>query len=401
MGTKQRETRVLTDSLLKAVRRCPRLYWLRYTRELVPVRTAVPLVWGTLGHLLVGKLYELARDNTPAEAKVMAPKAVVATADQWLERMVQEAREVMASKAFGLDGNLEAETHEAASKMREEALSVVTHYMGSTWLEDLDRWEVLLVEVPFQVPLPDALDRRHPWWVFRGKIDLVARERDTGLVVMADHKFTSREAEGYAAELDTDTQPQGYLYAGTVLATTPAHLRRPGDAPDWPPVTPAPSRFVHNIIRRTAPAEPPLLKGRKKPTLSQARTLVTTEALYRKALDRHGLDPEPYQETLDRLRKAPHAFVYRRSPNIGPEELVRWAREALVTARTVAKVERDGDQAAVRHEGTCRQIAKRCPYIPLCWGQEEAALVHFRHEVRHVELEPEEDPPEAEGGHGW
>lgn len=378
--------RVITDSLLKAVRRCPRLYWLRYRRELVPARTAIPLRWGSLAHELTGGLYELAWGLSAEEAERRAEAHLQELADRWLAQAVAQAEEISLSPRYSLEGDLVAETKREAEELAEEALAVVRHYARTKWREDLQRWLVLYVEAPFEVPLPSRDDRRHPCLVYRGRWDLVVQEVATSRVLLVDHKFTTREVEGYAAELDSDTQGQAYLYAATVLATLPPHLRRPEDRPVWPDNVPVPGGFLHNIIRRSVPQEPPLLKGRKKPALSVARSLVTTEALYWQAIKRHGLDAADYQDVLERLRLAPVEFNLRRQPNIGPVELTRWAREAVHTAGTVATIDRQGETEAIRHTGACRQISRRCPYIPLCHGLEEAALPLFRREVAHVEL---------------
>lgn len=378
--------RAITDSLLKTVRKCPRAYWVRYRRELVPIRTAIPLRWGSLAHELTGGLYELAQDHPAEVAQSRAKGHLQEIAERWVDTAVAQAEEVVESRAFVLDGDLVGETRQASEAMAQEAFEVVSYYARTQWRRDLERWLVLWVEAPFEVPLPSRNDQRHPFLVYRGRWDLVVQELETKRVLLVDHKFTSREVEGYAAELDSDTQGHAYLYAGTVLATLPVRLRRQEDRPVWPENLPPPGGFLHNIIRRSVPQEPPLLKNRKKPTLSTARSLVTTELLYWHAIKRHGLDPADYAEVLERLRLAPQEHHLRRQPNIGPVELTRWAREAVQTAQTVASIDRGGEEVAVRHSQACRQIGRRCPYIPLCHGQEETALPLFRREVAHVEL---------------
>ena len=81
----------------------------------------------------------------------------------------------------------------------------------------------------------------------------------------------------------------------------------------------------------------------------------------------------------------------RSEPNIGGDEIVRWAFETAAIMRDVRLCERD-ERQAYRNSKSCRRIGRsRCPYIPLCYGDPTDArtLSQFRHEQAHIELADE------------
>jgi PD-(D/E)XK nuclease superfamily len=383
-----------TNSMLGTFLDCRMRYVWRYLRELVPITFAVPLVWGDLGHRLIEMLYRV-------EPGLLVWGDVEAAAAKWIDGKVDTVRGTLDAQPFGDqlgDARLETVRSEA-TEIADEVLAVLAHYRDTRVALDWQEYDFHMVEQTFRVPLPTVDGRRHAQWSFAGKWDLVATRRATGVCKLWDHKFSKRRLEELQIEGDTDTQPLGYMYGATFLATTQARLLRPGDAPLWSASIPTPQGFVHNWIRRAVPTEPGLLAKRKSPTLSKAKTHVTTTALYRQAIARHNLDESDYADHLAWLGQNEPSFVRRSEPNIGGDEIVRWAFETAAAMRDVRLVERD-ERQAYRNPKSCRRIGRsRCPYIPLCYGDPTDArtLSQFRHEQAHIELADEPDENDTEG----
>ena len=161
---------------------CPRKY--RYSKVLrirpVSERTAVSL--GTLGHAALEAYY---RDGTnPA-------KAFREVAERWKAEQ-------------GIEGDEELDRKIDAME------EVLEHYPG--WVADKDTFEVLNVEVPFQVAFGKGRGR----FVLNGRFDLVVRA-NTGLWIL-DHKFVSSFLPD--AELDTNLQVTLYTLAASHLWPT-------------------------------------------------------------------------------------------------------------------------------------------------------------------------------------
>lgn len=378
-----------TNSLLSAFADCRMRYVWRYERELVPITFAVPLTWGDLAHRLIEILYRVRPED------LVWAGMVETAAEKWIESKVETVRKAAAAQPFGdqLGSARVDETRERARQIADEVLAVLAHYRDTRLADDWRRYTFHMVEQTFNVPLPTIDGRRHSQWRFAGKLDIVASDRDSGMCKIWDHKFSTRNLEELQVDADTDTQPLGYLYAATFLATTKPRLFRPGDSPLWSSSIPTPRGFVHNWIRRSVPAEPPLLANRKSATLSRDKRLVTTVPLYRQAIARHGLDPADYADHLAWLAKNEQTFVRRTEPNIGGDEIVRWTQETAAAIREVRLVQRD-ERQAYRNPHACRRIGRsRCPYIPLCFGDPTDARVlsQFRHERAHVELYDENE----------
>lgn len=85
-----------------------------------------------------------------------------------------------------------------------------------------------------------------------------------------------------------------------------------------------PLRFKLNVIRKEIPTEPTLLV---RGGLSQAKTQLTTPALYRQALDKYGLDPTEYSEYLQWLEERDDPYCRRYTTTRSAHELDRFEKD--------------------------------------------------------------------------
>jgi hypothetical protein len=98
-----------------------------------------------------------------------------------------------------------------------KARAMVTGYTAA-W--DDANVEVLDVEREFQLPLIDDLGLEHPHWLRGGKIDLVLRWRESGAIVVVDHKTSGEDVSvgsTYRKRLILNGQASQYMHAARAL----------------------------------------------------------------------------------------------------------------------------------------------------------------------------------------
>lgn len=380
--------RVATNSMIATAKRCRKKFVWRYVEGLVPARGARAPGFGSLFHLLINVLLRrgLDVDFSPAVNLWRVEK---------VEAAVEHANQV--KQKFGFeDAGIIAKVEEDCASIAREAIELAAYYRDSVLSPEEQRYEVLWTEQRFSVPLTDRQDRRHKTWRFDGKWDAVLRERASGRVVIRDFKTTTRSPADFAALAELDTQPIGYMYAGLYLQTldrplaTRCDIRRDGapdispDAPYWPADVDPPAGFELEIIRKKIPKEPPLLKTKR---LSKRQGIDTTAELYRRAIDRHGLDPADYADVLGRLERRGPAFHLRTQVALGGAEIRRWAEETRQCLEDLRVLELHPERAYRADPATCtNQYGRRCEYHSLCFGDEQLARADFVRRPIHSEL---------------
>jgi len=373
------EKRVATNSMLATGRRCREKYAWRYVDGLAPAKTSKAPSFGSLFHELVRGLWNGGEQFTP-----------VAAVERWRSQIIEDAKthaeQVKATLGIADEG-IVVSAEEQAAKIAGECLPLFTFYRDTVWAHERDRFEAVFVEQNFNVPMLTRDQRRHPVWRLQGKLDLVLRDKSNGQVVVRDYKTTVRQPTDMAMLLEIDTQPVMYFFASLYLATHRGVDAR--DQPQWPEGLPGASAFELEIIRKKVPQEPPLLK---RGGLSKAQNIDTTAELFRRAIDRHGLDPADYADILERLEKRGPAFHYRHRVAVGPDELERWMTETRFVLEDLRRVELHRDESYRADSMVCRnQYGRLCEYHALCYGDREMAMADFVRKAPHVELSEDEE----------
>jgi hypothetical protein len=148
-------------------------------------------------------------------------------------------------------------------------------------------WEILAVEYPFVINLPDPAGAASPYDI-KGKIDLVVRNRDNGTIWVVDHKSGANLPD--QMDLEIDDQFGLYVWA----------LNQPGHD-KW-----TPTGAIHNAARTTRNvADKPGYVGKSQPqTLDQRhrRTYLNRADVELKAiaLDAWAVASNAYPTTDDR-----------------------------------------------------------------------------------------------------
>lgn len=175
----------LTNSARACFMNCPRRFQFTYVYGLAPRRQPVPLLVGTLFHEELDILYSSRNFDEAA-----------------MRARVAEACE----KAASWEG-MSAEESDELWGQRPVVCGLVRGYAARYLKEDLEKWEVVESEGSFEAPLPGG-------WTYRGKKDLVVRDRKDGRLYLVEHKTAGRLDASYVAKLPLDNQILGYAWSG-------------------------------------------------------------------------------------------------------------------------------------------------------------------------------------------
>jgi hypothetical protein len=304
---------VVTNSMLKSFRRCPRQFYYKYVQRLKPkMDKSRPLKMGTWMHSLLEEYY--AGRDWKAKHKELSRR---------YSDLFDEEKEHL--------GDL---PHDCARLM----LSYLWHY-GANKDDPFHGWDVEEVEFMIEAPLM-------PNVVLRGKVDLAARDR-FGLWLI-DHK-NMKSFPDFTFRL-LDSQSALYLWL----------MREHGIEVEG---------FIWNYLRTKAPSIPALLKDGTR--LSKAKCDTDYPTLV-KAIRRHELDPEPYRQWLTTLKgdrweqdkiQTSH-FFHRVSLEKNDDMLDRVASEAIHTYERMRAYDWETVDAVERVPD--RSCTFMCSYTELC-----------------------------------
>lgn len=226
---------------------------------------------------------------------------------------------------------------------------VSQNYMTEYHESDVRSIQTIATELRFAIPLYDddilledssdgnflrngALD-----FAYEGTIDLLYFQ--DGLLKFSDHKTVS-SIDRYVNNAVLDRQISRYWWALTALGQGYGYVWQ-GDEVGWVPVkqtqlyeviqNQSPSEFVYNIIGKSAPKPPKILKDK---SISKDKKQNTTLELYKKAIVENGLKFADYTDMLEMLEKQGNKFLRRVS-------VVRSMSECQAAIEDFAKVGRE------------------------------------------------------------
>lgn len=261
-----------SHTMIETAKRCPKKAEYRYVRGYKPLVKGVKLERGTWIHELLAEFYRDAmKHGGPREAGLVAvrEKHDQLVEEKWKPLFDEE------KESFGFD-------------FPDECLWITQRYVEK-WLKQ-DRQQiakVLFVErlIPVKIPeLPIPL---------QFKCDLIYLNK-LGMAVIVDHKVTGSIPDEEDRMLDS----QGPRY---VLGLT-EFLRQRGVLHKVKGVI-----MVYDYIRDRTPAIPTL---NKNGTMSKAN-IDTEWDVYRQALLDNDLDPNDYQDMLDKIARTSKPFFDR------------------------------------------------------------------------------------------
>lgn len=303
----------LTNSARSTFLNCRKKYEFSYVYGLATRRPSIPF--------LVGGLFHAALDRCYSNKFVLDLDKEKSIADKECEKAASQP---------GL-------TPEESDKVWTQAATVVGLLSGykRQWLDqDKAKWDVIEAEGAFEVKLPNG-------WRYRGKTDLVVRDKKTKAVRLVEHKTTSRLDAGYVAKLPLDNQILGYIWAKNQEGLGIKEV-------------------VYNVAR--------------KPTirLKQSETL---DAFCKRLQDEYLLNAATY--------------FYRETLTFDPADVERFREELFRFSAEIDRCEKDKFYYQNTTQCTAYGV---CPFMPLCTGgvNDETLGIFRTKERAHEELPAEE-----------
>jgi PD-(D/E)XK nuclease superfamily len=190
----------LSASRVDTFNLCPRKYYYKYERNIVPAEESIdlPITFGDAIHRSLATLYlGTAFDHVPCPCGSACDYC--------------KAHEIQRIAATFLEfyPNDPDDTRDPRTRIR--GLELLAAYL-SKWKRD--PWRVIAVEVPFELQLSSEL-------TYVGKMDLLV-EQD-GIVRPIDHKTTSRTGYLFDAQFKLSVQITGYVMVASIITGQPVY----------------------------------------------------------------------------------------------------------------------------------------------------------------------------------
>lgn len=368
----QTSAQLVTDSRLKAFRLCKRKHFYAYELGRRPIVDAEALRFGSLWHAGLEGWWSWWRDIKPPEG----PGAV------------ETALAAIRRYAEGLPDDAGVDEWDLA---RAEALLLGYH---ERWALAMWDWEVLAVEERFEAPLVNPVSGQ-PSRTFRlgGKIDALARHRETSEVWLVEHKTAGGDispASDYWPRLRIDGQVSMYYVGAEALGHRVAGC-------------------LYDVVRKpqlrpllaTPESERKMTQGKKCKVCKGAGTDAGTNLSPCDECRGSGWAEAPRlyanqraeDETLDEYKARlqadiaadPNAYFQRAELVRLETDLEEHRRDVWITARHLRDCQLA--EAWPRNPDACTQFNRRCPYFDTCTGAasiEDDGL--YRNTVQHEEL---------------
>jgi hypothetical protein len=297
----------LSWSQVKVWQRCQKQWEYKYQRRLQAVRKSTALYLGSWVHKCLETHY------FKGDWKIGHQEYV----NEW-NKLMDEERAHLSKKYHGTP-----------------LPQIVTRIMKSyLWYYRHQQWEVIAVEIPFEVRLKNNI-------LINGIIDLIIKD-ENGLYWVIDHKTASNIPESGAFHA-MDPQLMVYPWAAKkILGIEIAGV-------------------IYNYVKSKPPSIPQLTKAGN---ISKRKIVTDYPTAYR-FLVKNGLSPSDYSEFLKPLRKK-SPFLRR----------YRLPREKIVTKTVLTDFYESGKQIETIGHGSKRHIrnitkdcSKFCDYHDLCRGE--------------------------------
>ena len=350
--------RVVTNSERSAFQ-CEKKWWFSYVEGLTPHETPTALVQGSLMHMLLEEYY---RSNMQTDIDQL--KSIVI--DPWIELQQDRSQTKLYPDQW-------------LSERSEWAVMCLTMMDGYMAHWDDSGWQVLAVEPQIcrsiihpatEEPLRDSRGRE---WVYSGRVDVVIKDLATDLDWLVEHKTTSHtDLDGYCTKLTFDPQIRGYAWAPR--SPHPEHSQFPDGI--------KPVGVIYNVLKKSIPSEPKVLKNGK---LSTDKRQNTTVEKFRRAIAENKGDESDYEDVLETLAKK--KFFHRTYYTISDNDCDDFGMDIYYAAKRMLEAESDDyhprQQSACTGPGTYR-----CDFTGPCLEDGPLSRVDYQlKSCRHEELD--------------
>ena len=289
---------------------CEQRYDYRYNQMLSPRIYQRALEFGSIGHKFLEEHYVALKNKQELSITETLEKIKIDRVSQEMDAFTLQKFETDLFMAYGM-------------------FQAYTQFYKS----DTDKWEIILAEDMLQ--LPEKINGL----TFRGKPDLIVRERNSGFVWVIDHKFMAQVSEGLIKKLPMDHQVHAYMQMTR-------HWLDSTDRKDWPI-----RGVIYNVVK----------KSQKR--LKQKQTL-----------------PEFQQELHDTYLETPDEYFLRQHV-IVTDHHIRYFN-TFMNQVTKDMAVRQEDKQYKRNIYACDNYGE-CPFMDLCLNGETS--VHLYKKTERVE----------------
>ncbi len=359
----------ISKSEIATLRRCPRLYYFEYVLGRTPAKgPGIEAEWGTALHRGL-ESFELDLKSCEEHGLAIAWDLAVRDAITW-------------AMTPGVDQDGRDYTPPADPYAKAALRAMLRAYAAVWGADDAERYEVVAVELPFDLPVLTAEGRvsrgRREGARREGRIDALVRERvkcpaceGTGgsqedpctdclasgegqgnsAVWLVEHKSTGKhpEDERWYVGIELELQPSLYFDAARELGHDPAGV-------------------IYDVVRRPDfddPKPPPQLKKNGTPRAQKADVQYTNP--------RHGEPASVYEERVYQLALArPTDFFHRRALTIEPWQVEESREDVRAAALEIAWRTRSQAWPRVGDRYVCGARGRVCPWLDVCGHVESA-----------------------------
>jgi hypothetical protein len=324
----KRRLRVITNSELKTARRCLREHYLAYE----------------MGY----------RSTTEPEAFVDGNAIHLALAAWWLAQGDVDPLEVALDEL----GRLELDPYKHAK------LACMLQGYQVRWIDGRKDYEVLAVEREFRTPLINpATSARSRTYDLGGKVDVIAKDKRTGLITLIEHKTTSEDigpGSTYWKRLLLDSQISVYFDGARALGY---------------PI----DECLYDVLYK--PQQRPY-----KATPQEARKYTKSGALYANQREVDETPEEYAGRMLEAMIAEPDKYYQRGVVVRLGDEMVEARHDTWQQARLIAEADALGRHP--RNPDSCMRYGRPCDYFGPCTGTEsiDNPALFVRVEQVHQEL---------------
>jgi len=370
---------MLTNSRMKAARRCARYHRLKYDLGLDAMHRAEPLVFGDAIHRALEPWWLAWRDGDGSDQAPLdaAMEGLASTPD--VDAFLMAKAEAM----------IEGYHAHYAPEMRE------------------GMWTVIDAELEFVAPLINPYtDEVHRGFVLGGKLDVLAIYAPDERRHLIEHKSSSEDltvGSSYWKRLRMDTQVSQYFEGAK-------HLGEPVDEctydvlrkPDQKRLKATPReewKYTQEKSKKCPPCKGAEGNIGCPECRGSGRVVTEPPRLYSSVREKDETVSEYRERCRAAIAEQPAAF-YRREPVMRLEEDMRAHRlDTWSTAKLIEQ--RWSDGYAPRNPDACEQWGRTCEFFQLCSvGQEEPAADDRLYQIRktvHPELSFVEEPRDRIG----
>ena len=187
------------NTQISSFKTCPRLYYLRHVRHLVPEGLAPALAFGLAWHEAMDIVWEMLNDSH--------------SPDETLKPAMQNWKKSWEASGFKFDLEM-AEREKLGFRTPGVAAEMLVNYMNHR-LDFIQSIEIIAIEPPFAVDLYEDENTVN----YIGRMDKVVKHREHGKLII-EHKTTSAYAKAsgfrtdYITSWSPNSQVDGYAHAG-------------------------------------------------------------------------------------------------------------------------------------------------------------------------------------------